>query len=195
VKIGLFGGTFDPVHIGHLAAARDAAGELNLDRVFLIPAARAPFKEERLAAGGDERLAMLRIAVGHDPLFEVSDFELLRGGISYTIDTVRHFREHLPDAELFLIIGADQWGHLGEWKEIREIAKQVTFVVVERPGSELGPEPGGIEDLRWVRCEGHHLDIASSDIRARLQAGTSVDSLVPPAVAAHIQERKLYAQT
>ena len=195
MKIGLFGGTFDPVHIGHLAAARDAAGQLGLDRVILIPAARAPFKEALIAAGGDERLAMLRAAVGHDRLFEISDFELRRGGVSYTIDTVRHFREQLPDTELYLIVGADQWGRLAEWKDARELVKEVTVVVVERPGSELGTPPAGIGDLRWQRCEGHRLDVSASDIRARIREGRPVDSLVPPAVAAHIRERKLYAQT
>jgi len=193
VKIGIFGGTFDPVHNGHLTAARDAAAQLNLDRVVLVPAARAPLKEDGLSANAADRLAMLRAAVGHDPLFEVSDFEVRRGGVSYTIDTVRYFRERLPDAALHLIIGADQWSQLGKWKDAGEIARQVTLVVVERPGSVIGPPPKGVADLKWQRCEGHRLEIASSDIRARLRAGRPVDSLLPPVVAAYINERKLYA--
>jgi nicotinate-nucleotide adenylyltransferase len=193
MKLGLFGGTFDPPHNGHIAAAEDAAAQFGLNRVFLIPVARPPLKEAGPSAGAEDRLGMLRAAAGHDPRFEVSDFEVRRGGVSYSIETVRHFREHYPDAELFLIVGADQWGQIGQWKDVRELVRLVTFVVVDRPGEANAAEPAGIPGVRWHRCEGRHLHIGSTDLRARLREGSPVDSLVPPAVAAYISERKLYA--
>ena len=193
MKIGFLGGSFDPVHFGHLLAAQDARERHGLDRVVLVPAFHVPLKpaDEPRASAGD-RLAMLRAAVAGDPRFEVSDFELNRGGVSYTIDSARHFRGLYPEAELYWIIGGDQLARLPLWKDIAGLGKLICFIVMERPGFPLAAAPA-LPGLRLHRYEGHIFAVSSSELRDRAARGLPLDYLVPTAVAALIGQKKLHA--
>src|SRR5271170_5286665 len=134
MKIGLFGGSFDPVHLGHLLVARAAREEAGLGRLFFIPAAQSPFKPDAQPAPAAERLLWLRLALAGDTTAEVDDQEIRRGGTSYTIDTVRNFAGQHDAAELFYLIGADQTGQLRLWREAGELARLVQFLIIPRPG-------------------------------------------------------------
>jgi nicotinate-nucleotide adenylyltransferase len=191
VKIGLLGGSFDPVHFGHLLAAQDAYEQYRLDRLIFVPAAQAPLKPEEVHSDGADRLAMLRSAVEWDRRFEISDYELRKGGISYTVDSVRHFRAVYPDDQLYWIIGGDQLPLLNRWKEIAELAGMIEFIFLERPGYPVraGPE---IPGLRLHRCDGHLLAVSSTELRERTRRGLSLDYFVPHKTIVYIRERGLY---
>src|SRR5439155_18769758 len=128
MRIGLFGGSFDPVHHGHLLMAQAAREELGLSRLFFIPAAQSPFKPDRTPTPANERLRLLRLALAGNTDCEVDDQEIKRGGISYTIDTIRDYARRFPDADLFYLIGADNVPHLPKWREAEELARSVEFV-------------------------------------------------------------------
>jgi nicotinate-nucleotide adenylyltransferase len=194
MKIGLFGGSFDPVHLGHLLVAQAAREELGLARVFFIPAAQSPFKPESQPAPAAERLRLLRLALAGDAAAEVDDQEIRRGGVSYTIDTVRQYKKDFPDAEIFYLIGADQAAQVPLWREAAELARLVEFVVMPRPGETL-PAPAPPFRVRALR--GFPLGVSSSEIRARCRAGLPILHLTPPAVAEAIRNNRLYfpAQT
>jgi nicotinate-nucleotide adenylyltransferase len=189
MKIGLFGGSFDPVHFGHLLVAQAAREELALTRVFFILAAQSPFKPATQPAPALERLRLLRLALAGDPACEVDDQEIRRGGVSYTIDTVRQYQKSFPDAELFYLIGADQCGQLSLWREADELARLVEFVVIPRPGENV---PQLAAPFRGRSLRGFSLGVSSSEIRARCRAGLSVAHLTPPAVAEAIKNNRLY---
>ena len=191
VKIGLLGGSFDPVHFGHLIAAQDAYEQHQLDRLIFVPAAQAPLKPEDVRTTSDERLEMLRAAVGWDRRFELSDYELRRGGVSYTIDSARHFRALYPNDRLFWIIGGDQLPKLHLWKEIEELANLVEFIFLERPGHPVRATPM-IPQLRLHRCDGHLVEISSTELRARIRKGLSLDYFVPHKTIVYIKENRLY---
>jgi len=127
MKIGFLGGSFDPVHFGHLVAAQDAMEQHKLDRVVLVPAAQAPLKDYEVSASGLDRVAMVQAAIDWDHRFEASSFEVEQGGVSFTIETVRHFRVVYPDAQLFWIIGGDQVPKLNRWRDIEELVKTMKF--------------------------------------------------------------------
>lgn len=189
MKIGLFGGSFDPVHMGHLLVARAAREEAGLARLFFIPAAQSPFKPDSQPAPGAERLRWLRLALAGDSTAEVDDQEIRRGGLSYTIDTVRAYAREYPAAELFYLIGADQTAQLRLWREAAELARLAQFLVIPRPGeapSELAAP------FRGQVLHGLPLGVSSSEIRARLRAGQSVEHLTPPAVAEALANNQLY---
>lgn len=191
MKIGFLGGSFDPVHFGHLIAAQDAFEQHKLDRLVLVPAAQAPLKPSDVQSSAEERLAMLRAAVGWDHRFEISDIELRRGGVSYTIDSARYFRELYPNDELYWIIGGDQLPKLHLWKEIGELAKLVDFIFLERPGF---PIKAGVDipGLHLHRCDGHLLAISSTELRERVQHDLSLDYFVPHKAIVYIREKNLY---
>lgn len=191
MKIGFLGGSFDPVHFGHLLAAQDAYEQHHLDRLVLVPAAQAPLKAEEAKSGPEERLAMLRAAVEWDQRFEISDVELRRGGISYTIDSARHFRRMYPGDQLFWIIGGDQLPKLHLWKDIGELATLVEFIFLERPGYP-SKSPPPIPGLRLHRCDGHLLAISSTELRDRTRRGLSLDYFVPHKAIVYIREKRLY---
>ena len=161
VKIGFLGGSFDPVHFGHLMAAQDAFEQYRLDRLVLVPAAQAPLKPNDVQSSAEDRLAMLRASVEWDRRFEISDVELRRGGVSYTIDSARYFRALYPTDQLYWIIGGDQLPKLNLWKEIVELANLVEFIFLERPGFPLRAQPD-IPGLTLHRCNGHLLAINST---------------------------------
>ena len=194
VKIGFLGGSFDPVHFGHLMAAQDAYEQFNLDRLVLVPAAQAPLKPNDVQSSADDRLAMLRAATEWDKRFEISDFELRRGGVSYTIDSARHFRALYPEDELYWIIGGDQLPQLHLWKAITELAQFVEFICLERPGFPVKP-PTAIPGLRLHRCDGHLLAISSTELRERVRKNLSLDYFLPHKAIVYIKERCLYRQS
>ncbi len=191
MKIGFLGGSFDPVHFGHLLAAQDAFEQFPLDRLILMPAAQAPLKPNDVQSSAEDRLAMLRAATEWDRRFELSDFELRRGGISYTIDSARHFRALYPHDELYWVIGGDQLPNLHQWKDIGELAKLVQFIFLERPGYPVKARVE-IPGLVLHRCDGHLLAISSTELRERTRRGRSLDYFVPHKAIVYIRERGLY---
>jgi nicotinate-nucleotide adenylyltransferase len=191
VKIGFLGGSFDPVHFGHLMAAQDAYEQHQLDRLVLVPAAQAPLKPNDVQSSAEDRLAMLRAATEWDRRFEISDVELRRGGVSYTIDSARHFRELYPNDQLYWVIGGDQLPNLHLWKDISELAKLVEFIFLERPGYPVKARPD-IPGLRLHRCDGHLLAISSTELRERTRRNLSLDYFVPHKAIVYIKEGGLY---
>lgn len=189
MKIGLFGGSFDPVHFGHLLVAQAAREELDLTRIYFILAAQSPFKPESQPAPAEERLRLLRLALAGDTAAEVDDQEIRRGGVSYTIDTARQYRMAFPDAELFYLIGADQAGQLPLWRDAAELARLVEFLVIPRPG-EMAPQLAA--PFRGRALRGFPFGVSSSEIRARCRAGMDIARLTPPAVAEAIKNNRLY---
>ena len=191
MNIGFLGGSFDPVHFGHLIAAQDAYEQYQLDRLIVVPAAQAPLKPSEVKSTSADRLAMLQAAVEWDPRFEISDFELSKGGISYTIDSARHFRSLYPKDRLFWIIGGDQLPRIHLWKDIAELANLVEFIFLERPGHPVRAEPS-IPNLRLHRCDGHLVEISSTELRARVRQGLSLDYFVPHKAIVYIKNNNLY---
>lgn len=188
-RIGLFGGSFDPVHLGHLLVAQAAQEELDLARLFFIPAAHSPFKPESAPTPAPERLRLLRLALAGKTWCEIDEQEIRRGGVSYTIDTLRDYAVRFPQAQLFYLIGADHLAQLPKWRAAEELARLVEFVVIPRPGQLEAPVPTPFRG-RWLA--GFPLGISSSQIRARMKDGRSVDHLVPGLVAEAIRNYRLY---
>ena len=191
VRLALYGGAFDPVHCAHLQVARTALEQAQLDRVVFIPAAQSPLKAHAPLSDDAARLQMLRLALADDARFELDSYEIERGGLSYTIDTVRHFYECHEDAELFWIIGADQFEQLHRWRRIDELVEMVTFLVLERPGADMG-DSASVPHLRYQLVEAPLMSESSSEIRERCREGGSIEGLVPNAVQAFISEQELY---
>jgi len=185
-RLGLLGGTFDPVHIGHLAAASEVFYALGLDAVLLVPANAQPLKPAPIASGKD-RLAMCQAAVANDPRFRVSDVDLRRGGATYTVDTVGDLRKEYPGAEFFFITGADALASVQRWKDYETLVTLVTFVGVTRPGHSLEQL-----DAPHVLVESPALAVSSTDVRDRVRAGAPIRYLVPDAVAQYVDQYQLY---
>jgi len=191
MKIGFLGGSFDPVHFGHLIAAQDVYEQFKLDRLFLVPAAQAPLKPSDVQSSIKDRLNMLQAACEWDRRLEISDFELRKGGMRFTIDSVRHFRSQFPHDELFWIIGGDQLPLLHQWKDIGELTGLVEFIFLERPGHPVKTHIE-IAGLRLNRCDGHLIEISSSELRRRVRDGLSLNYFCPQKVIAYIEDKKLY---
>jgi nicotinate-nucleotide adenylyltransferase len=188
-KIGLFGGSFDPVHLGHVLVAQAAREELSLDRLFFIPAAQSPFKPDTKTAPTADRLRLLRLALAGKIWCEIDEQELQRGGVSYTIETVRDYSRRFAGAQLFYLIGADHVEKLASWREADELARLTEFVVVPRPGECQLSFPG---PFRGHTLKGFPLAVSSSQIRSRVKAGQPIDHLVPAAVAEAIRISSIY---
>ena len=188
-RIGLFGGSFDPVHLGHLLVAQAACEELALDRLFFIPAAQSPFKPASEPAPAPARLQMLRRALAGKANYEIDPQEIDRGGVSFSIGTVRGYVQRFPGAELFYLIGADHVPTLPKWRDAEALAQLVQFVVIPRPGETPAslPAPYRIQTLG-----GWPLKLSSSQIRARVREGKPVAHLVPFGVADIIEQQALY---
>lgn len=184
-KIGIFGGTFDPIHHGHLILARDAAETLQLDSVIFIPAAISPHKLDREPTSPEIRLEMLRAAIEGEPGFAFDAMELERTSPSYAVDTVETLRQDEPAAEYFFLVGEDNVARLSTWHRFPELSNMVQFVVLDRSGLNTAhPYP-------VIRRQ---LDISATDIRKRVASGRSIRYLVPPAVEKIIRERQLYLE-
>lgn len=200
-RVGLFGGSFDPIHFGHLISARSLAEQLSFSRVILIPSARPPHKAGVEVSPFQHRFAMARAAVDGDPLFEVSDIEMKRAGPSFTLDTVNEYRIRVGnDSETFWIIGADSLPELPTWHRIRELVRRTRIVTATRPGwkapnwealaREVGREAAC--QLREDCRQTPGIDISASEIRDRAGAGRSIRYLTPRAVESYILEHFLY---
>ncbi len=192
-RLGLFGGTFDPPHNAHVALARAALEEFQLDALRWIPAGQ-PWQKARTITDAVHREAMVRAAIDGEPRFVLDRLELERQGPSYTLDTVRTLRSQHADAALFLVIGADQYAGLHTWRGWQELLGLVTLAVANRPGlmpavnAEVLRTPHRVVPLPM-------LDISATDIRARVARSQSIDSLVPPAVASYIAQHGLYRRS
>jgi len=196
LRLGLFGGTFDPLHLGHLVVAQDVAERLSLDGLLFLVAGLPPHKRGEVLSPPSLRVEMARAAVAGNPLFNVSEVELDREGPTYTVDTLRHFRVVHPDAEIFFLLGADQLAEFHEWQEPEGIAALVTLVVVGRDG--VGPDQlppvalGSGGELNFISLDVTRVDISSSEVRARVREGLSIRYLVPEEVRRIIETHRLY---
>ncbi len=199
MRIGILGGSFDPVHYGHLLLAESCREACELDQVWFLPAATPPHKRQQSAAEPRHRLEMLRLATGGHASFLVSDLELVRGGVSYTVDTLEAVHALAPDAELFLLLGADTLADLPNWREPRRICELARPVVVQRAGSQLDWQPlaellgpAVFERLQPLTVEMPILGHSSTQIRAAVAAGRSIRFRTPRAVEKYVETNGLY---
>lgn len=199
-RIGLYGGTFDPIHVGHLLIAEQVREQLQLDQVRFIPAATAPHKLEHAAADGKQRLEMVELAISGNPHFVADDRELQRGGTSYTVDTLASVQAELPQADLVFIMGSDSLDELHTWREPERICQLAFVAVVARGGH---PAPDVSQLTRYLPAQQRaqaaehvipmpQIEISASDIRQRLAVGRSVRYQLHPAVEAYIAAQQLY---
>ena len=198
MKTALYGGSFDPPHLGHLAVARQVLERFAVDRLVFLPASHSPLKDGTPAAADADRLEMLRLIAAGEPRFAVSDLELARGGVSYTVETLREWRRLNPGDDILFIAGMDSLLSLHAWREPLEIARLCTFVTFRRPGlplpspSELHLPPDVAEKLVGQIVEGPLVDVSSSDVRDRASRGEPLAGLVPRPIAAYISAKGLY---
>ena len=186
--MGVLGGTFDPVHVGHIVAACEVRTALRLDRVLFVVAGDPWQKRGRVVAPATERLALVELAIDSIDGLEASAIEVEREGASVTADTLEALQR--PGRELYLVLGADAVANMGTWRRLDETRDLATVVVIERAGDSEATPPG--EGWRYERVAIPRLDVSSTDLRERLAAGRSIDGMVPPAVVRRIQARKLY---
>ncbi len=187
MRLGIFGGSFDPVHNGHLRLAECCCEQADLDAVWLVPAALQPHKPVGPVATDADRLAMLRLAVAGRERLVVSSLEIDRGGVSYTVETLRAIREAKPKAELFFLMGADTLRDLPNWREPEEVVRLATPLVVGRPGEAIVETT-----IPHARVEMPPTAISSSELRERFARGERCDESVPQEVADYVQEYGLY---
>ncbi|HWL93811.1 MAG TPA: nicotinate-nucleotide adenylyltransferase [Phycisphaerae bacterium] len=201
MRIGLYGGSFDPIHFGHLISARSVAEQLSLEKIVLIPCGQPPHKRDRVLTDARHRLELLRLAVEGDPLFEVDDREVRQPGPSYTIQSVDAYREQFGDvAELFWIIGADSLPELPTWHRVGELVERVQIVTAVRPGfaappADLLKKAVGSESAEQLLKHCLHtpeIDISASDLRRRIHSGRSIRYLVPESARSYIDLHNLY---
>src|SRR5215210_2120882 len=192
MRLGVFGGTFDPPHVGHLVTAVNVRHELGLDEVLLVVANDPWQKAGHVVAPAADRLAMVEAAVADVDGLCASDVEIRRGGPSYTAETLADLHERHPGADLFLVLGSDAAALLPTWERMDEVRSRATLAVVTRPGAEAATPPDG-----WPHrvVEVPRLDVSSTDLRARVVDGRPLEFLLPPAVVRVVRERRLYAPT
>ncbi len=196
--IGVLGGTFDPIHLGHLAMAERVRCELGLDKIIFVPAFVSPYKINQQTASPEARLEMVRLAIGDNPAFELSVTELSRGGTSYTVDTMEILSRENPGKEMYFLMGMDTLMDLKGWKGVDRLIELCRLVVVSRPGYEVSRErlaglglPGRLWE-RTIFLEAPGLEIASSELRGRFQRQESVRYLLPAPVEDYIRTHGLY---
>jgi nicotinate-nucleotide adenylyltransferase len=200
MRIGLLGGTFDPVHYGHLLLAESCREQGRLDEVWFVPAAVPPHKQNQTLSSAAARLEMLRLAVGGHEAFRVSEIELTRGGVSYTVDTLAAIRAERPDAELFLLLGGDSLVDMPTWRDPRRILELARPMTVGRPGSptpnyrvlDAFVDPAILAGLAALHVEMPLVGISSRDLRRRVAEGRSIRYQVPRAVEQYIATAGLY---
>jgi nicotinate-nucleotide adenylyltransferase len=200
MRLGVFGGSFDPVHYGHLLLAEWCREACALDEVWFVPAATAPHKKDHAAASGTARVEMLKLAIGGHAAFVVSTIELDRGGVSYTVDTLAEIRSRNADAELFLLMGSDSLSDLPHWREPARICELALPVVVHRAGTpapDFAPLSSLLSPERLAEMERHVVDmpqveLSSSEVRRRVAAGQSIRYQTPRAVEKYLEAHALY---
>ncbi len=190
MRLGIFGGSFDPPHVGHLLIAHDAMERLGLDRLVIVPAAVQPLKRADVTPAA-VRLAMARLTFAGDPRFEVSDVELDRGGVSFTVDTLEEFAARDPGAERFLLLGADVLASFAQWKQPERVLALARPVILARSGSAV-ELPAGLDAGRLLPLETRRVDVSSTEVRERVRAGKSIRGFVTDGVAALIERDRLY---
>ena len=200
MKLGVFGGTFDPVHNGHLAAAEHARTEVDLDQVLFIPAGQPWFKAGRIVSDAEHRLEMTRIATAGNPHFTVSDMEVLRDGPTYTIDTLAALRQEMgAGVEFCVILGADALNELHRWRRPAAVLGMATVVGVMRAGTDA-VDRAALESIRdgasdeVIIVDGPLVDISAADVRQRMKEGLSVRGLIPPGVEDYAKRHGLYGR-
>lgn len=218
-KSGILGGTFDPVTLGHLGLARDIQEKMNLDQVWFIPAWQSPHKQDQSPANAGHRRNMLNEALAAFPNFEISEIELKKKGLSYTIDTLTTLQNQDPDTEWYLILGMDTFQDFAAWKNAQEILEKVHLAVATRPGYpkdlatktpktlmddlpfeyQLQGQAEGVQTYlcretgkTLIFCDIEPIDISSSEIRERIKCGLSVKNMLPPEVERYIMAHRLY---
>jgi nicotinate-nucleotide adenylyltransferase len=191
VRLAIFGGSFDPPHIGHLLVALDAAEQLALDRVVFVPAATQPLKAGRAVASAEQRVAMVRELVAGEPVLELSTVEVDRSGLSFTVDTLAHFAERQPQDTRFLLLGDDVLASFGQWKEPKRILGLAQVVLLEREG-QRSTLPPVMEGADVQRLRTRRVDVSSTEIRDRIRTGKSVRGMVTDGVAEYIGRAGLY---
>jgi nicotinate-nucleotide adenylyltransferase len=200
MKLGIFGGTFDPVHYGHLMLAECCREQRGLDAVWFLPAAVPPHKRDRELTPASERIEMLKLAIAGNPAFSVSPYETNRGGVNYTVDTLAHIKEEDPSRELFFLMGEDMLLDLPHWRHPEKVCELAQLVVVYRAG--MAPldfnclqnitSPDRIEEIRRHQVEMPEIGLSSSEIRRRVSAGNSIRYHTPRAIEKFIETQKLY---
>jgi nicotinate-nucleotide adenylyltransferase len=200
IALGVIGGSFDPVHMGHLGIAEEARERFALDKVLFVPAAQPPHKGPKTAAAASDRLEMVRLATRGNPHFLVSDIEMHREGPSYTIDTLEQIRRMQPEARVYFIVGADSLAELAGWHRARELAERFDFIILARPGARRPSKEelaGSFGDQVARKLDGNFVttgifDISATEIRRRVREGRSIRYLVPAAVERYILSKGLY---
>jgi nicotinate-nucleotide adenylyltransferase len=198
LRLGLYGGTFDPIHTGHLLLARDALEQARLDAVLFIPCAQSPLKKSGPRATGAQRAAMLRLAIKGEPRFWLSRCELDRPTPSYAIATAREIHAAFPRAHLFWLLGHDQWTQLDQWRDHEALSRLVCFIRLPRGGHDddatsPGPKARGASAARVLDLpHPRRIDISATEIRRRVKARLPIDPHVPVAVAGYIRRQGLY---
>ena len=199
MRVGVLGGTFDPVHLGHLAIAEEVRIELDLERVIFIPAGQPRLRADEYLTPAIDRLRMVELATGDNPHFQVCDIEIQRSGPTYTVDTLVELGQRFgPDTSLYFIVGADILGQVHRWKDPKKVLECCYLVVVSRPGNQDDDWPEWFQGAdsakdKVTQLEIPMVDISGTEIRRRASLGESVRHLVPDLVAEYIQDRKLYA--
>lgn len=192
MRLALFGGSFDPPHVGHLLVAQDAFERLSLDRIVLVPAATQPLKVGRAVASAEQRVAMVRLLVEGDARFDVSTVEVDRAGLSFTVDTLTHYAEIYPAAERFLLLGADVLATFAQWRQPERILQLARPVILEREGDRPPTFPAGVDERAVLRLRTRRVDVSSTEIRERVRRGKSIRGFVTDSVAAYIARDGLY---
>ncbi|MGH7163353.1 MAG: nicotinate-nucleotide adenylyltransferase [Planctomycetota bacterium] len=196
MRRGIFGGSFDPIHVGHLAAARAVRAARGLERVYVVPSARPPHKPRGCIASFEQRVAMARLATEGDPVLEVLDAEGRRPGRSYTVDTVRELREAQPGVEFDLLVGSDMLADLPGWRRAQELVGLVAVVAFSRPDADpaaaLPAFRAAFPGVTPVWVDVPPVAVSATAVRRRLERGESLEGWVPPGVAAYIDRNRVY---
>jgi nicotinate-nucleotide adenylyltransferase len=192
VRLAIFGGSFDPPHAGHLLASVDAVEQLELDRLIVVPTGTQPLKVGAAVGTPEQRLTMARMTFGDDPRFEVSDVEVARGGLSFTVDTLAHVAEQYPAAERFLLLGVDVLGSFAKWKEPQRILTLARPVLLERQADAPVDLPEEFRIAKAIRLSTRRVDVSSTEIRERVRTGRSIRGFVTESVAAYIERGGVY---
>ena len=192
MRLGIFGGSFDPPHIGHLLVAEDACDELGLDRLIFVPAAIQPLKAHRGTVSPAQRLEMVRLLADGNPRFDVSAAEVERSGLSFTVDTLTHFATEYPAAERYFLIGADVLSTFAKWREPARVLELAQLVVLQRADADAPALPPAMDPARLRRLNTRRVDVSSTEVRERVRQGKPIRGFVTDNVAAFIARNALY---